>query len=221
MRRTARVAISILVLSLSALSGAVPAAADPVVERGRFSGLTAMAAWFDDATGADLFVSASDGRSSGVAMPPQRLFVARSIPQYDTAGTLVGYLEIVQFIDTGLGYTFAIDRNLGTATLVASDLPVTQCRYDTSRNLLGCDEVGIDFDVTWTARAPIVRDHDVARAIEQIYVIVNVSHTDTRDAVATGLVADIPVTSDDLIFAELSNVRFGSLLVCIADCPSS
>jgi len=202
------------------LIGAVPASATPSAEQIRFSGLTAMAAWFDQATGADLFVSVSDGRSVN-AMPPQRLFVAQSIPQYDTTGALVGSLEIVQFIDTGLGYTFSIDKTLGTATLVASDLPVTQCRYDTARNLLGCTETMIDLDVTWTARAPIVRDRDVARVVEQGYVIVAVSHSDTRDALATGVVAGIAVTNEDLIFAELSKVRFGFIRVCITNCPLS
>ena len=65
MRRMAVVTTSIVIVSALAISGATAAAADPVIERGRFSGLTAMAAWFDDATGADLFVSVSDGRSSG------------------------------------------------------------------------------------------------------------------------------------------------------------
>jgi hypothetical protein len=209
-----------VMLGTATLIGAVPASADPSAEQSRFSGLTAMAAWFDEATGAELFVSVSDGRSTD-AMPPQRLFVAQSIPQYDTIGTLVGYLEIVQFLDTSRGYTFSIDRTLNRAILVASDLPVTQCRYDTGRNLLGCTEITIDLDVTWTARAPVVRNRDVARVVERIYVVVAVSHTDTRDAVSSGIVAGIPVTSDDLLLAELSRVRFGFIRVCIADCPLS
>jgi len=124
------------------------------------------------------------------------LAVRQDIASVDSSGNFAGNVEITAEATSGFSLTI---MHLKSAHVSASDLPATKCSYDANHNLIGCTETTIDVDVTWTGQGPIMFPPEGRR-----------SHSVNafRDAIATGTVAGVTLTADDLLEAHLVTANF-------------
>jgi hypothetical protein len=96
-----------------------------------------------------------------------------------------------------------------------SNLPATRCSFDANFNLIGCSDTTIDADVAWSGQGPISRSVSVEHTHRGGLTIVDHFNGTVRDATATGTVAGVTLTADDLEFADLASTNTGRVQICI------
>jgi hypothetical protein len=109
-------------------------------------------------------------------------------------------------------FTFTVDDDLGTATLIASDVPVETCGPS-----IGCFDTTIDVNVTWTAMGDATRGPFTNHSADGGFIDVSHSMAVTRFAVASGTVGSTTWTEEesDPSGTFLSRVRRGSVSICV------
>jgi hypothetical protein len=201
------IAIAVGLVSVSASS---LAASTGQVSHYRVHGAVAEAGWArtvgTDFVGA--YVQASTAKLGG------ELVVEVFHDRYDAQGRFLG--STVKHAAVTGGYAFAIDKaKLGTATVDATAVPATLCRFDANWNPIGaCQAVTLDVQATWTGEGLIARsvknDHYRYRG----FGLIEHSNGTQRNATASAIVDGVDVTRD-FLFATLSTNLYGSTTICL------
>ena len=186
------------------------AAAPGQISHYRLHGAVAEAGWArtigTDFVGA--YVQASNDRRSG------ELVVEVFHDRYDQQGRFLG--STVKHAAVTGGYAFAIDKaKLDSATVVATDLPATLCRFDANWDPIGpCDETTVDVHAAWTGEGLVARSVKNDHYRYHGFGLIEHSNGTQRDATATALVDGVDVTHD-FLFATLGTNLYASTTICL------
>lgn len=169
-------------------------AAKPEVTHLNDSGVFADAYWHseDGNTFTDSNVSVFKTKSG------TELHLSHSTAQWDGGGS------IATFADAVSGFTFTMSKRLGTARLVAEDLPVSTCTYDENGEVVGeCEDSTVDVALTWTGEGALTRG-SVSEHVKFDGGSMNVHITFmNRAATVTGSVTGFDLSADELQGASL------------------
>jgi hypothetical protein len=206
-----------LVLALLLTVAYVGSASAANADRTRYSfhGTFASAAWFtNSSTGfVSTYVNVSQTQPTA-----SELYVYQSVGNFDSSGNYTG--ATVTIADVTSGFSFAIDgARLSSASVDGSGLPATTCSYDANYNLIGCTDTTIDVNATWTGVGAISRGTSNSNQHYQydgVKVTLSYHFNGTnRNATASGSVAGVTLTTDDLSFAGLGSTNYGQTDICV------
>jgi hypothetical protein len=133
----------------------------------------------------------------------------------DSNGNFTGQVDTS--VDVTSGFSFAIKHNLSSASVTGSGIPAQTCSYDANFNLIGCSNTTIDVSADWAGQGPLARgtsnDHFKMDGFSE-----NDHFNGTqRNATATGNIAGLALTSDELEFADMGTTNAGSTFVCVGN----
>lgn len=204
--------VVLLAVALGLLSAASSslAASPGQVTHYRSHGAVAEAGWArtigTDFVGA--YVQASSDKSNG------ELVIEVFHDRYDAQGRFLG--STVKHAAVTSGYAFTIDKaKLNTATVDASGVPATLCRFDANWNPIGeCEATTIDVHAAWTGQGLVARSIKNDHYRYHGFGLIEHSNGTQREAIATAIVDGTDVTRD-FLFATLSANLYGSTTICL------
>jgi hypothetical protein len=202
--------VAVAVVLLPAASSSSLAAAPGQVSHYRLHGAVAEAGWArtigTDFVGA--YVQASSAKSGG------ELVVEVFHDRYDQQGRFLG--STVKHAAVTSGYAFAIDKaKLDSATVDATGVPATFCRFDANWDPIGpCAATTVDVHAAWAGQGLVARSVKNDHYRYHGFGLIEHSNGTQRDATATALVDGVDVTRD-FLFATLSTNLYGSTTICL------
>jgi hypothetical protein len=207
-----RIAVGMLVvLGLVAVASGTSSAASPgQVSHFRSHGSAAEAAWAR-VVGTDfvgVYVQASTSKQGG------ELNVEQFHDRYNAQGQFLG--STVAHAAVSSGYLFTIDKaRLDVATVNATGVPATLCRFDANWNPVGtCSHTALDVWAAWTGQGLITRAVKNDHYRYHGFSLTEHSNGSERNATATAIVNGIDLTSD-FLFAGLTTNNYGSTTICL------
>ncbi len=125
---------------------------------------------------------------------------------------------VVTSADADSGFTFTISRQLTTATVTATDLPVLTCTLDEYGEPIGeCTTSTVDVTLTWTGEGKITRGSYTEHQKGDGYSL-NVHATWTsRAASVAGSVTGFDLSAANLSYASLSQNKQVKTGRCFGD----
>jgi hypothetical protein len=208
--------VMVVAISLVAAGAASSSAAPGQVSHYRLRGAVAEAAWAKtvgtDFVGA--YVQSSDSKQGS------ELNVEQFHDRYDGNGRFIG--STVKHAAVTSGYSFAIDKaRLDTATVDASGVPATLCRFDANWNQIGrCSQTTLDVHAAWTGEGLITRAVKNDHYRYHGFSITEHSNGTERNATATATINGVDLTRD-FLFASLTTNNYGNTVVCLHTACSS
>lgn len=123
-------------------------------------------------------------------------------------------------LETNRGFTFTIDKaRLGTARLVATDLPASTCTWVEDQEI-GCVDTTVDIDLTWTGVGRITRAGSTSHEVGDGFRLVSHGRGTSRGATVTGSITIGTTTLPAPDHAELGTYQNVEMLHCTGTaCP--
>lgn len=123
-------------------------------------------------------------------------------------------------VDTNRGFTFTIDKGrLGSATLVATNLPASTCTWQEDQKI-GCVDTTVDINLRWTGFGGITRGGSTSHEMGDGFKLVSHGRGTSRGATVAGSITIGTTTLDAPDYAELGTYQNFEMLHCTgAACP--
>lgn len=123
-------------------------------------------------------------------------------------------------VETNRGFTFTIDKGrLGSATLVATNLPASTCTWQDDQKL-GCVDTTVDINLRWTGFGRITRGGTTSHQMGDGFKLVSHGKGTSRGATVAGSVSIGTTTLDAFDYAELGTYKNFEMVHCTGTaCP--